>query len=66
MERNIILLSGAISSGKSTLVRQLSDRYQLPIIRTRDTLVAKSKIANPDRIELQKIGDQLDKTTNGD
>ncbi len=65
MERNIILLSGAISSGKSTLGKQLATRYKFPIFRTRDVLLAKSKISNPDRIELQRIGDQLDTTSNG-
>lgn len=65
MERNIILLSGAISSGKSTLGKQLATRYEFKIFRTRDVLLAKSKIPDPDRIELQKIGDQLDTTSNG-
>ncbi len=65
MERNIILLSGAISSGKSTLGKQLATRYEFQIFRTRDVLLAKSKIPDPDRIELQKIGDQLDTTSNG-
>ena len=66
MDRRIILLSGPVASGKSTLASNLADRFGLKVVSTSDWL--KSELANMGqggRADLQREGERLDRETNG-
>ena len=66
MLNRLILLSGPISSGKTTLARGLAEHYGFGIFKTSD--VIRSKIHNgseANRKTLQDEGDKYDKETNG-
>ena len=66
MDRRIILLSGPVASGKSTLAHSLADRFDMRLLRTSDLL--KHRITGTDpfgRGTLQSMGDQLDRETKG-
>lgn len=66
MVRRVILLSGQIASGKSTLSNGLSERYKMSIFKTsnylKQTLESEEHAS---RKVLQEAGDQLDKATDG-
>ena len=66
MLNRIILLSGPISSGKSTLAKGLAQRYGMSIFKTNEVLkkLVKKDIAQ-DRKALQIEGERLDKKTQG-
>lgn len=65
MAERIILLSGAISSGKSRLGQALASRDGAAIFRTRDVLQRRvGPDAALDRRALQAEGDRLDRETN--
>ena len=68
MARRIILLSGPVASGKSTLAENLSQTFDVAILSTRDVLysIAGGSDNNLERAELQTLGNQLDETTNGE
>jgi adenylosuccinate synthase len=64
MAERIILLSGAISSGKSTLGKSIVGADQSAIFRTRDVLQLNvGPAAASDRRALQSEGDRLDRET---
>ena len=66
MVDRIILLSGPVSSGKSTLAKGLASRYSMAICKTVDLLhsrVATNQISN--RKVLQAEGEALDRRTGG-
>ena len=67
--KKIILLSGPVSSGKSTLSKALEEEFGLQILRTRDILikiVTSEKAPRPtDRLSLQALGDRMDEETQG-
>jgi adenylosuccinate synthase len=67
--KKIILLSGPVSSGKSTLSKDLEGQFGLQILRTRDVLIESVTSANTsaltDRLSLQTYGDRLDEETQG-
>jgi adenylosuccinate synthase len=64
MANRIILLSGAISSGKSTLGKDIAGLDQSAIFRTRDVLQLNvGPVAARDRKALQTEGDRLDRET---
>jgi adenylosuccinate synthase len=63
--RHILLLSGPISAGKSTLARRLNSRYGAIHIRTRELLRARLPDLAEDRLELQRGGVELDEATTG-
>lgn len=65
MANRIILLSGHVSSGKSTLANGLAGRYGMIIFKTRDILKERIKQASGNRRALQSEGDRLDKRTRG-
>jgi adenylosuccinate synthase len=69
-ERKIILLlSGEIASGKTTLADRLQTMFNFKIFKTRDALVELGKKAlkgqQPDRAFLQKLGTSLDSKEDG-
>lgn len=66
MINRLILLSGPISSGKTTLAKGLAEHYGFGIFKTSD--VIRSKIQNgseANRKILQDEGDKYDRDTNG-
>jgi adenylosuccinate synthase len=65
MPRLVVVLSGAVSSGKTTLADNLFKRYDVRPVRTKDILVARLDDARPTRDQLQRLGDRLDKKTGG-
>jgi adenylosuccinate synthase len=63
--RRIIVLSGQIASGKSTLARGLAKRLEAQVFRTQDLL--RDRIGrDATREEMQKAGAELDRNTNGE
>src|SRR6266571_511165 len=67
MTRWIIILSGPISSGKSTLAELLAVRFNMKVVKTKQLLMSSlaSKGETGGRISLQDEGDKLDKRTKG-
>ncbi len=60
------MLSGPVASGKTTLARNLADRFGMNVLRTRDWL--KTELENRGRggrADLQREGERLDQETNG-
>ena len=67
MINRIIILSGPISSGKSTLAEGLAQRFNMPILKTSKVLQkrVRSELTG-DRKVLQAEGERLDKKTGAD
>jgi adenylosuccinate synthase len=66
MFNRIILLSGPISSGKSTLAKGLAERYSMHIFKTSEILTKRvRRDLAQDRKVLQTEGERLDKRTRG-
>lgn len=65
--RHVILLSGKICSGRTTLANRLKREFLggISIIKTTDIINRKSKKSGLTRKQLQHRGRQLDSTTNG-
>ena len=62
----IVVLSGAICSGKSSLSQSLKARYQARVIKTRELILeARPRIKNKDRIAFQRAGEALDRKDGG-
>jgi adenylosuccinate synthase len=66
MFNRIILLSGPVSSGKSTLAKGLAERYDIPIFKTSEVLKRQVRSdLRQDRKVLQAQGERLDRKTRG-
>ena len=66
MVTHIVLLSGPVASGKSTLCRALEACFGVRVMRTRDLLARNlGRSAGPGRKDLQLEGETLDKLTGG-
>src|SRR5688572_22131137 len=66
MTQSIIVLSGPISSGKTTLAELLAKRYKMKTVKTKTLLTKSLGDKKPlDRISLQRAGEKLDRKTNG-
>ena len=66
MVTRIILLSGPVASGKSTLARGLASRFNMKLLRTSNWLKARTADKHEvGRTELQLAGDRLDQKTKG-
>jgi adenylosuccinate synthase len=66
----IVLLSGPVSSGKSTLSDQLQAQFKFEALKTKELLmlVAKKRLDKglvPDREAMQSFGEKLDRETDG-
>ena len=64
MAQTVVVLSGAVSSGKSTLARRLAERCQGHRFSTRQLLMRVTG-AEVERAALQEAGEQLDRDTGG-
>lgn len=65
MVQRLILISGPVSSGKSTLSKNLADQFGFTVYRTREWLSRRLREDYPDRMNLQQEGDLLDVRTRG-
>jgi cytidylate kinase len=65
----IVLISGNVGVGKSTLVRNLESRFEVATLKTREmirTLATKRGASlAAERRTLQEFGEKLDQTTKG-
>jgi adenylosuccinate synthase len=66
MEKLIVLLSGSVASGKSTLASLLEREFNCRVVRTWQLLKAVDPKVTPDRGALQALGEKLDKKTRGE
>jgi adenylosuccinate synthase len=65
MARIIVLLSGSVASGKSTLGKQLVSDFGAILIKTWQLLTEIDPNVSRDRHSLQNLGEKLDKETEG-
>ena len=61
----IVVLSGPVSAGKSTVAILLRDRYGAQIVRTRDFIKERFPRIKDERRALQRAGERLDRADNG-
>ena len=61
----IVLLSGSVASGKSTLASLLSERFGFEVVKTWQLLKTVKPDVPQDRESLQALGEELDKKTGG-
>lgn len=66
MASRIIILSGRISSGKSTLSTSLVDRYGCVLVKTQELILRALPVTVLERRALQDAGDKLDRRTRGE
>src|SRR5262245_16020838 len=64
MFRRIIVISGPVGAGKSTLATALSDKFGLRVVKTRELLLTATRAKN-ERADLQAAGERLDARTGG-
>src|SRR5712671_2147113 len=64
MIKRVIVLSGPVSAGKSTLAKALASRYRFEVLATKALLM---EVLGPDvdRGALQQAGEDLDRKTGG-
>jgi len=63
----IVVVSGPIAAGKTTLSQLLSTRHNFRLVSTRELIHAASSSKAPlDRVANQKVGDALDRKTKGE
>jgi adenylosuccinate synthase len=65
LPKQIILLSGRVSSGKTTLCRQLAERFGAHHLKTKEIIIGLAKKLQLERGALQRYGENLDRRTNG-
>lgn len=65
MVTSIVVLSGNVGAGKTTLARWLTERFQATHIRTQDFLAAVGPNVPRERRALQQFGELLDRRTKG-
>lgn len=61
----MVLISGAICSGKSSLVRQFHERYRAEVFKTKDLILTLLPKTRETRTALQRAGEKLDKADGG-
>jgi adenylosuccinate synthase len=61
----VVILSGPICAGKSTVVENLRERYGARIVKTRDLIKQQLPKVKDERGALQRAGESLDKSDGG-
>jgi adenylosuccinate synthase len=61
----VVLVSGAICSGKSSLVSQFASKHGAKVIKTKDLILQKLPKTKDERRALQRAGERLDKENGG-
>jgi adenylosuccinate synthase len=62
----VVLVSGAICSGKSALVEQLRVKHSASVVKTKDLIIRKLPKTSLERRSLQRAGERLDKADGGE
>lgn len=65
MLSRLVVLSGAISSGKTVLATNLEREYDAVVVKTRDLIVQARPRTPKERVAFQRTGEALDKATKG-
>src|SRR5438034_311932 len=65
MPKKIVILSGSVSTGKTTLAENLVSRFGATLLKTRQFLKKRGARVASERGALQKFGERLDKRTKG-
>ncbi len=65
MPRQVILLSGHVSAGKTTLCDQLVKRFNIHSLKTKEIIAASSPRIEAERGVMQRQGELLDRRTKG-
>src|SRR4030042_5684635 len=65
MVRQIVVLSGHVSSGKSTLSKLLTERFGVIVFKTKDLLKTLNPSIELSRGAMQAYGEDLDRRTGG-
>ena len=65
MPKQVVLLSGPVASGKTTLAQALVEKYGFHAFKTRQ-LIQSVRDVEPERRALQNAGDALDRRTKGE
>ena len=69
MSRQVLVLTGQISSGKSTLANGLADRFGFTVLKTKEELDRLGRNLThfdiAERGNMQEFGESLDVKTNG-
>lgn len=65
MAKQIILLSGPIASGKSTVADDLERRYKIERVKTRQLIERRNPRVGKTRLAYQRAGNRLDNETGG-
>jgi adenylosuccinate synthase len=63
--KQIVLLSGPVSSGKTTLCNQLVERFGAHPVKTKDIIAALAEGIDAERGAMQQYGELLDRRTKG-
>lgn len=66
MAGKIVLLSGPIGAGKSTLAQSLANRLDADVFKTNELIRSLKPKIGAERSAMQKAGEQLDQTTKGE
>ena len=61
----MVLISGPVCSGKSSLVVQLREKHSAKIVKTKDLIVRMSPRTKSERGKLQRAGQRLDRADGG-
>lgn len=66
MALTVVVLTGAVAAGKTSLAQRLNERYGAQVVKSRDLLVRMLRESdNPARTKLQEFGQELDRNTAG-
>ena len=66
MPERIVILSGKVGSGKTTLSNQLARSFNLTLLKTRNFLRKRAEGVPSERKALQAFGERLDRRTHGE
>lgn len=61
----VVLISGPVCSGKSSLVSQLQAEHSATVVKTKDLILRMSPRTKPERRRLQLAGQRLDRADGG-
>lgn len=65
MRTSVVVLSGPIGSGKSSLAKRLRDQMNARVVKTNELIRQQLRGTTAERANLQRAGDRLDRETTG-